>query len=32
LQPDMVSRFQLAHVPSVISQNGPMLKIEEIAL
>ena len=32
LQPDMVSRFQLAHVPSVISQNGPLLKIEEVAL
>jgi len=32
VQPDMVSRFQLAHVPSVISQNGPVLKIEEIAL
>jgi conjugal transfer pilus assembly protein TraW len=32
VQPEMVSRFQLAHVPSVISQNGPVLKIEEVAL
>lgn len=32
VQPEMVSKFQLAHVPSVISQNGPVLKIEEVAL
>jgi len=32
VQPEMVSRFQLAHVPSLISQHGPVLKIEEIAL
>jgi len=32
VQPDMVSRFQLAHVPCIISQNGPMLKIEEVVL
>ena len=32
VQPDMVSRFQLAHVPCIISQNGPVLKIEEVRL
>jgi len=32
VQPDMVNRFQLAHVPSVISQHGPVLKIEEVVL
>jgi len=30
--PEIVTRFQLEHVPSVITQNGPMLKVEEIAL
>ena len=29
LQPDMLTRFQLAHVPSVVTQNGPMLQVEE---
>lgn len=32
VQPEMVTKFHLAHVPSVISQNGPVLKIEEVAL
>jgi conjugal transfer pilus assembly protein TraW len=30
--PEIVTRFQLEHVPSVITQNGPLLKVEEIAL
>ncbi len=30
--PEIVTRFKLEHVPSVITQNGPMLKVEEIAL
>ncbi|MDI3467642.1 MAG: hypothetical protein OJF50_006463 [Nitrospira sp.] len=32
LQPDMVTRFQLAHVPSVITQNGPLMQVEEFRL
>ena len=32
VRPEIVTRFQLEHVPSVITQNGPMLKVEEIAL
>lgn len=30
--PEIVTRFKLEHVPSVITQNGPMLKVEEFAL
>lgn len=30
--PEIVTRFKLEHVPSVITQNGPMLKVEEIEL
>lgn len=30
--PEVVTRFKLEHVPSVITQNGPMLKVEEFAL
>jgi len=30
--PEIVTRFKLEHVPSVITQNGPLLKVEEIAL
>jgi conjugal transfer pilus assembly protein TraW len=30
--PEIVTRFKLEHVPSVITQNGPMLKVQEIAL
>jgi conjugal transfer pilus assembly protein TraW len=29
LQPDLLTRFQLAHVPSVVTQNGPLLQVEE---
>jgi conjugal transfer pilus assembly protein TraW len=29
VSPEMVTRFQLAHVPSVISQRGPMMLVEE---
>lgn len=31
-QPEILARFQLTHVPSLISQNGPMLQIDEVAL
>ena len=30
--PEIVTRFKLEHVPSVITQNGPMLHVEEIVL
>ena len=30
--PEIVTRFKLEHVPSVITQNGPMLQVEEIVL
>lgn len=30
--PEIVTRFKLEHVPSVITQNGPLLKVEELAL
>lgn len=30
--PEIVTRFKLEHVPSVITQNGPMLNVEEVAL
>ena len=29
LQPDLLTRFQIAHVPSVVTQNGPMVQVEE---
>lgn len=32
LSPEMVTRFLLAHVPSVISQRGPMMLVEEFKL
>jgi conjugal transfer pilus assembly protein TraW len=30
--PEIVTRFKLEHVPSVITQHGPLLKVEEFAL
>ena len=30
--PEIVTRFKLEHVQSVITHNGPMLKVEEFAL
>ena len=30
--PEIVTRFKLEHVPSVITQHGPMLQVEEIVL
>lgn len=32
LQPDMVTRFKLVHVPSVLTQNGPVMQVEEFRL
>ena len=32
LQPNILSRFKLEHIPSVISQNGPMMQVDEVAL
>ncbi len=32
LQPEILSRFHLAHVPSVVTQNGPLLQVEEVRL
>ena len=32
VMPEIVSRFKLEHVPSVVSQTGPWLKVEEVAL
>ncbi|MEK7760495.1 MAG: TrbC family F-type conjugative pilus assembly protein [Nitrospirota bacterium] len=32
LQPEIIDRFKLQHVPSVVTQNGPVMKVEEVRL
>lgn len=32
LMPELVTRFKLEHVPSVVTQNGPLMKVEEFPL
>jgi len=32
LQPEIIVRFKLQHVPSVVTQNGPVMKVEEVRL
>lgn len=32
LQPEIIARFKLQHVPSVVTQNGPVMKVEEVRL